>query len=189
MTVTTTPSKSQFDSQEEKPTALPFRADSVPAELRECPQWVGWRYERRDGRNGQRKWTKVPVSLPGGRPAKTSTPSTWCDFTTAVGCYEAGEQKLDGIGFVFSADDPFAGVDLVDARDCHTGTLAPWAGKAVADLGSYAEVSPSGTGVNVFVRGRLPEGARRRGHVEVYDRGRFFTVTGHALGGLRRGRL
>jgi primase-polymerase (primpol)-like protein len=51
----------------------------------------------------------------------------------------------------------------------------------LVELGSYAEVSPSGTGVKVFVRGKLPPGRRRKGQIEMYDRGRFFTTTGHRL--------
>jgi hypothetical protein len=51
----------------------------------------------------------------------------------------------------------------------------------LGDLGSYAEVSPTGTGVKVFLRGRWPANWNRRGPVEVYDRGRYFTVTGRRL--------
>jgi primase-polymerase (primpol)-like protein len=48
-------------------------------------------------------------------------------------------------------------------------------------MGSYSEVSPSGTGVKVFLRGKLPAGGNRRGNVEMYDRGRYFAVTGRRL--------
>jgi primase-polymerase (primpol)-like protein len=51
---------------------------------------------------------------------------------------------------------------------------------------SYTELSPSGTGVHVLMSGTLPPGGRRRGHVELYDRDRYFTVTGNHLPGLPR---
>lgn len=43
------------------------------------------------------------------------------------------------------------------------------------------ELSPSGTGLHAIVRGQLPGPGRRRGQVEIYDRARFFTITGRAL--------
>src|SRR5262249_52810503 len=82
---------------------------------------------------------------------------------------------------------PFAGVDLDGCRDPDTGELADWAKRVLAELSSYAEVSPSGTGVKVFVLARHElEGNKRpfhSGEVEVYDRGRFFVVTGQPLRG------
>jgi primase-polymerase (primpol)-like protein len=88
---------------------------------------------------------------------------------------------LPGIGFMFHPEDPFAGVDLDYCLCPDTGKLESWAAAIVAKLGSYAEVSPSGTGVKVFMRGKLPLGRRRKGQIEMYDRGRFFTTTGHRL--------
>lgn len=86
-----------------------------------------------------------------------------------------------GLGFVFTADDAFVGVDLDGCRDPETGTLDEPAQSIVDRLDSYTEVSPSGTGVHVLVLGALPEGRNRRGDVELYDEARFFTVTGERL--------
>jgi hypothetical protein len=77
--------------------------------------------------------------------------------------------------------DGLIGVDLDGVRDTHTGSLDPWAEEELARLRSYAEVSPSRTGVRGFAEGELPIGRRKRGNVEVYDRPRFLTVTGHRL--------
>lgn len=53
----------------------------------------------------------------------------------------------------------------------------------VRKLDSYAEYSPSGTGVHIICRGQLPASGRRRGSVEMYGHARFFTVTGlHVTG-------
>ena len=70
------------------------------------------------------------------------------------------------------------GVDLDHCRDADTGALEPWAAQIVEELGSYAEVSPSGTGVHIIVSGELLPGRRRRGQVEMYSEGRYFTMTG-----------
>src|SRR5699024_2621495 len=49
-------------------------------------------------------------------------------------------------------------------------------------MGSYSEISPSGNGIHIIAKGELPKGGRRKGKIEVYDSGRFFTVTGNQLG-------
>jgi len=161
------------------PEALPLVIDNVPDELAAPDHWVAWGWEYRNG-----KWTKVPVNAASGARASSDDPSTWSPFEEAV---EYAQRKLlPGVGFVFTGS-PFAGVDLDDCRDSETGHVEPWAREIVAALDSYAEVSPSGTGVKAFMRGTLPPGRRRKGRVEMYDSGRFFTVTGHRLPGAPAG--
>jgi hypothetical protein len=46
----------------------------------------------------------------------------------------------------------------------------------------YAETSPSGTGIKLFTRSNLAINGKK-GDVEVYKEGRYFTVTGHQLNG------
>ena len=157
---------------ETPPLALPVLADNIPAQLRERRQWVGWHYEWAPGR-----WAKVPKNPCTGRNAAPGRPGTWGTFGEALAYYQ--QREVAGIGFMFAADDPFAGVDLDDARK--TGKLEPWAEEIVAQLRSYGEVSPSGTGAKLFVRGALSGGRNRRDGIELYDRGRFFAVTGHRL--------
>ena len=72
-------------------------------------------------------------------------------------------------------------VDIDHAtRDPHRLT---WALEIVRRFDSYAEWSPSGTGIHIIGRGRLPGGGRndQEAGLEIYDRGRFFTVTGHRV--------
>ncbi len=82
------------------------------------------------------------------------------------------------MGFVFTEDDPVVGVDLDDCRDPETGDIDDTAQDIIERLDSYTEISPSGTGYHVLIKGELPEGRNRRGSVELYDTARFFTVTG-----------
>src|SRR5579883_1375119 len=143
-------------------------------------QWVTWRLETRDG-----KTTKVPYDPKTGHKADSTDPATWSTFSIALSAWEGG--RFDGVGFVFSDADPFAGVDLDHCRDATSGEIAPWAQEIIAALDTYGELSPSGTGVHLFLRGRVP-GARRKaklpdGAVEMYHAGRFFTVTGQHLAG------
>src|SRR5262245_52836560 len=168
--------KEQIERSPERPETLPVDPAGLPDELKEVPQWVCWRWERRDGR-----WTKVPIDPKTGRKAKANAPETWASFDEAL-AYCRG-QECDGIGFEFTADDHFAGVDLDDCRDLETGGLDPWAAEIVDEVRSYCEISPTGTGVKLFLRGDVPPGGNRKAKVEVYDRGRFFAVTGHKLDG------
>jgi primase-polymerase (primpol)-like protein len=88
----------------------------------------------------------------------------------------------DGIGFVFSSADPFVGIDLDDCRNPETGEIAAWAQKIISRVQEgYIEISPSGTGVHIIVEGSVRDGGMRKGKVEMYGRGRFFTVTGRVL--------
>lgn len=142
----------------------------IPEELQALDQWVVWRREHRDG-----KPTKVPYqpAAPSTR-ASTTDPATWADYATA-----GVVQDVDGIGFVFSENDPFCGVDL-DAC-MKDGRLEPKAAAVVLTLDSYSEVSPSGAGAHCIVRAKLNGGRRRSGNVEMYDKGRYFCMTGNHL--------
>jgi len=145
--------------------------EHIPETLREREQWVCWREEERDG-----KPTKIPVTPAAGGFASATDPETWASFETALDY--TGTEHADGIGFVFTDDDPIVGVDLDDCRDPETDDIDDAALDIIERLDSYTEVSPSGTGYHVLITGELPDGRNRRGSIELYDTARFFTVTG-----------
>src|SRR5688572_7128084 len=118
----------------------------VPKELVNCHQWVLWKTVERDGQK-----TKLPFQT-NGQLAKTNEPDTWRDFQTVL----SGIDGFDGPGFVFSADDPFLGIDLDGCRDLTTGIVSGWAKEIVTRFGSYAELSPSQTGIKIFASGEWP---------------------------------
>lgn len=157
---------------------------AVPQELKDREQWVAWKAER---------GTKVPYNAHTGYHADATNPATWCAFATAVEALAS--DRYSGIGFVFSAEDPYTGIDLDDCIS--DDTMAAWAeGVLKANL-SYAEVSPSGAGVKVFVRGGVPASVKMHGDkvpeaikpkdapggIEIYSQARFFTVTGAHIEG------
>lgn len=151
----------------------------TPASLRDHAQWVAWKSVERDG-----KFTKVPVNPHSGELAKANDRSTWGTFEQSLHACRT-RSGLCGIGFVFSGDDPYCGVDLDDCIDPNTGAIKSWAAEFIEQLASYSEVSPSGTGVKVFVKANKPgQRCRKRyadGEVEIYDNDRFFTVTGQRV--------
>ncbi|ELZ08677.1 hypothetical protein C478_17356 [Natrinema thermotolerans DSM 11552] len=139
--------------------------------LREREQWICWQKQDRDG-----KATKVPIVPGTGDYASATDPATWRSFEDAL--EYATSDDAAGIGFVFTDEDPFVGVDLDDCRDPETGSPSDTAREIIVDLESFTEVSPSGTGYHVIVRGSIPGDRSRRGSVEMYETARFFTVTG-----------
>jgi hypothetical protein len=147
-----------------------------PSELRALTQWVAFKLEPRPG---QPKPAKVPYKSPDQR-AKTTDPADWLTHELAV--VLASEPGFAGVGFVFSDKDGYAGIDLDGVRDKDTGVITDEAWQIVRQFASYTELSPSGTGLHIIVRGSITAAAKRNG-VEVYDRSRYFTVTGLVLDG------
>jgi putative DNA primase/helicase len=145
---------------------------AVPAELRNAQRWVLWISEPRDG-----KLTKVPYSVL-GEMASTIDPTTWTTFTDAEKEYDPS--LYNGLGFVISP--PYVGIDLDKCRDAKTGEVDAWAREAIAEINSYTELSPSGTGFHIWVKGWL-ERSGRSGKVEMYKDRRYFTMTGQHVAG------
>lgn len=150
----------------------------TPGEMTERPQFVVWRSEFDNNR-----WTKIPYDPKSGKRASTISPATWATFDEALAaCYEDG--SYDGIGFVLTLKDEFIAVDLDKCHDANTYTIEPWAQDIIDELDSYTEISPSGTGIRILLRGKLPSDCHRKGNIEVYEDARFVTITGHPLLGL-----
>lgn len=155
---------------------MQYQFHNIPQELRDFPQWIVWRKETRKG-----KTTKVPYKAD-GRHAKANDKQHWTTFENAVKAYET--QKFDGIGFMFSKDDPFVGIDLDHC--IQDGAYSDDAKRIVDQLDSYTELSPSGDGLHIIVKGKLPlrgtGTGKRKGGIEVYRHGRYFTFTGNSVG-------
>ena len=66
------------------------------------------------------------------------------------------------MGFVFSSADPFTGIDLDGCVDPATGEVAVWAMEIVQYFDSYTELSASGTGIHIIVKGEMPNAGRTR---------------------------
>jgi putative DNA primase/helicase len=149
---------------------LSVRRETIPEELKIRPQWVVWRAV------GD-KPDKVPYSARTGRKASSTDLMTWSTFEEALEAYK--RRACDGVGFVFSSGDPYTGIDLDNCVDAQTSEIAPWALEIVRYFDGYTELSATGTGLHIIVRGDLPN--RRKDAIEVYSSKRFFTVTGHII--------
>jgi putative DNA primase/helicase len=166
-------------SRPPRPDPVPIDTDGVPSTLRGREQWICWQYQWADDRD---EWTKVPKDTSGGY-ASTTDSDTWTSFSDALDYHERAGTDTDGLGFVFSESGTVAGVDLDDCRDPDTGDLEDWAADVLDTVPTFAEVSPSGTGLHLYLLGFVPGDNRADipdapGHIEMYDSGRYFTVTG-----------
>ena len=187
----------QTTSTYAKRAAALLDLDGFPAELRAQPCWMLWAFT--DNGPGK-KPGKVPLTRAGNLASSTNR-ATWASFDGVVEAFRSGVKPsgaakartktegrpvfddVGGIAFVFDGSG-IVGVDLDGCRDPVTGEIAPWARDEVAALASWAEVSPSGTGLHVFVRGNLPGGkASKSQKREMYAQGRFFAMTGRHVEG------
>jgi putative DNA primase/helicase len=122
---------------------------------------------------------------PGGAPASSTDPKTWGTFE----CVLQMNGQFNGIGFVFTRESGYAGIDLDKCRNPKTGVTEKWALAIIEELDSYTELSQSGMGWHVIVKGILPRNGNKRGRLEMYDSKRFFAVTGALLAGVGRGTI
>ncbi len=168
--------------------------EKIPAELRELNQWVCWQYKKRKGTE-----TKVPINAATGYEADCTDHRSFSSFESALKRLDENS-NLNGVGFVFSDDDPYVGID---SDDCiQDGQFSESALNLLQRFPqSYAEISPSGQGLKLWIKGKLPisdepdkNGKRRTGRknpklgVEAYCRGRYFTVTSQRIEHLQSGR-
>jgi hypothetical protein len=152
---------------------------SFPPELAALPQWVCWRLEPSDkGRD-----TKIPYNPKTGNKASSTNPDTWTTLEMAQQAVQHG--GYTGLGFVFTREAGIVGVDIDHCIDPDTGALNDIAAAVLEKLPpTYIEISPSGTGLHIFLRGAMPEGGSKNSKtgVEMYAYSRYFTMTGKPYG-------
>lgn len=140
----------------------------IPQELTIYRQWCVWKYEQKDGRA---KPTKVPYNPITGAQLSVTSRNMWAGYRDAVTALD----RYDGLGFVLTKEDPYTVMDL-DAPSTDEDKVKYQ--NYYARLNSFTEISPSGTGCHVWVKGSIPRGRNSR-PFELYSDSRFITVTGN----------
>lgn len=154
-------------------------------------RWVGWRWENRTDKAGNDKPTKPPRQ-PNGAFAMSNNPDTWATLAEVQAATVAN--RFEGCGLMLLNLRGFAALDLDKVRNFDTGEVLPWAQEVIA-CGSYAEMTPSGTGFRVLGTVAADHPSRHRkfnhpdgGEVEFYidlpeGQARYITVTGSRMAG------
>lgn len=167
-----------------RPDVLPVEYDNVPRTLRGMNHWVCWKQQLHENKDGSKRWTKVPVDAQTGNFASSTDPDTWTSYENAAAYAKRSDIAACGIGFVVGDEDAVIGIDIDDCRDPETGDIDPVVVKFLRESDTYAEVSPSGTGLRIFVLGDVPDDTANEAdlpgeaHIEMYWTGRYLTVTG-----------
>jgi putative DNA primase/helicase len=156
-------------------TTYDFYTDSIPANLVDADQWVNWRAEPDPNRPG--KIRKTPKNARNGRNAQSTNPATWSTFETAV------KRAGTGMGIGFCLDPDRVALIAIDLDHCiQDGHITPAAWRMVQMCNSYTEVTPSGEGLRIIMRGLLPAAhVDHAAGIEIYTAGRYITVTGDTL--------
>jgi primase-polymerase (primpol)-like protein len=174
--------------KEEKESMLDFEPDlgkfaKLPEEMRKRKQWIVWRLEARTDVYGNLKVTQPAINPKTGQYANLKSAETWSSLKEAVDVYESSRGLYRGIGFVFTKDDPFFGVDLEECfRDVPTSELTY---KILKELHTYTEYArnssgggPLKIGLHLIGIGSIPEGAtHEHPSIEMYDRERYLPIT------------
>lgn len=137
---------------------------NIPLELKEpgLGQYVFWKAD------------KKPRNPHNNQLASVSDPKTWDTFENA--CKAMKDYGGKGVGFVFTENDPYCGIDLDKVID-EDGQIDPEAQDIINRLDSYTEISQSGRGIHIIVRGEKPSSRCRKKNIEIYDKGRYFALT------------
>lgn len=168
---------------------LENKYSQIPQEIKNLRRWICYNIEK-DNLTGEEK--KTPRNAITGGYAKSNDSLTWTTFRVAMlGCIKYG---FVGLGFMLGEDTNthvrYFGIDLDNHEDKVTGEkpmnedeFFNFTNEFIEGLQSYTEYSHSGEGVHIICKGELPTGARRRNGVavEMYDKGRFFTMTGKVI--------
>ena len=159
------------------------RFQCFPSSLTRPPNWVCWIAKFEDG-----KLKKPPIQAAGqnqGMLADKTNPQHLCSFERAKRFYELHKGDplqggvVAGVGFVLTKQTGIVGIDLDHCVE--NGIVNTWAAGIIESVGGFAELSPSGTGVHIYIKGQLPFNNRRSGEIEIYSHSSYLTVTGHWL--------
>lgn len=147
-------------------------SENIPIELKNLQIWVGFKFIPQEGQ----KPRKEPFNAATGGKACSNNPKTWRSFDEVTG--RAESMRFDALGIGLS--EPYVGIDL--DHSVVDGNIQPWAKKIISFINSYTEFSPSRTGVHILCKGTLPKGRKFSAlNVEMYQKTRFFTITGYIV--------
>jgi len=154
----------------------------LPTELKNRKTWLIWRLVQKPG---EPKPRKVPYYTNGQkRHGKQGGPEDCAALATFDAAVAAAKQQgAAGVGLAMLADNKLVGLDFDHCIPELSGIIDERVRPLIA--GTYAEVSPSGTGIRAFYRGELPAGRENKDPTEldlqVFCANGYLTVTSNKL--------
>ena len=146
----------------------------IPDSMKKLNNWVLWKLEDQTNDRGETRKTKIPIQAVGKKNAMSTEPNTWADFQTAV----ANKGEF-GIGFVLPLDGSMTMIDLDHCVE--NDKLSNFARSIVERFrDTYMELSQSGTGIHIFVKGNVPTAVKTK-EIEIYSSKRYCAMTGNSL--------
>lgn len=137
-------------------------------EIAALPQWVV-----------ARRSDKIPLCARTFQTCDVSDSMQWSTHSEAMLAILGRSEYL--MGFVITSDTPYSCIDFDPTDDPQI--LANQV-EIYTHIKSYSERSPSGKGLHIWVRGKLPENiVAKKDGIEVYTRNHYMTVTGDAVNG------
>lgn len=146
----------------------------IPESMKQLNNWVLWKLEDQTNDRGENRKTKIPIQAVGKKNAMSTEPKTWTDWNTML--KNKGEF---GIGFVLPLD---GSMTMIDLDHCINGDkITPFAKSIVERFyDTYMELSQSGTGIHIFVKGNVPTAVKTK-EIEIYSSKRYCAMTGNSL--------
>lgn len=149
---------------------------NIPDLLKDTPQWVLWKWEQKGAER------KKPPFTPDRRRASIIDPETWSSYEQVVKAFSHSHNLYDGVGFVLTT-----GLVVIDLDHCikrlnGERRITKQARQIYDIAGSYSEISPSGNGLHIFLKGQIPQSGKRTKGIEIYQSQRYITITGEKAG-------
>ena len=138
---------------------LTVNPDLIPLAMKAKDHFLLWRAEL----DATGKPTKEPWQVGKNYHASSTDNKTWTSFANAFAalCNSNGFLPYDGLGFAFQ-DSGIVFIDFDHVRNPETGEIAAWVLAILHELDCYCEISPSGTGVHVYLLGTFSGRGIRR---------------------------
>lgn len=166
--------------------------ENIPYELKNTPQWVNFVLQKKTDKQGIVKITKPPINPKNNHKADPTKDFNFSTFSEAIKNLPnlnkvksipnliKDKHTGGGIGFCLTKNDGFTAIDVDHC--IKNGKLSEQAEHIVQLFSSYTEISPSGEGLRIFIKGSLPKDSKKKnGNFEAYSEQRYVTVTGRLL--------
>ena len=160
--------------------------EGIPNELKVLKQWGLWALVSKEGKKSAKRLMSADMRRISTKP-KDFIHLEVFDVALEMlrkryrhqALIEGEKWVVSGLGFVLTADDPFV---IVDVDDCIVeGQLSAEALEVIDHFNAPTEVSYSGNGIHIICKGSLPNPACRKGKYEIYEKERFFALTGRFI--------